>query len=223
MNNLRVPNGPHGSIPTAPLIFRASFVQLARSRATSLVSYAKPNKQVRFFAATSFDGYEPEGREFESPRAHHSNPHELFNLSCNLHSNSFRFSRSHRSHCARNRKTSSGRLRYLSPKLHIFRQLGVAIGHRLLSMSKPESDEVFRCALLPKPRRAKSSHSMEACLLRSEFFQERMKRSANHVGLRFARTISEDKPRLTVSNKCLQQLGQGGAQVYLPTSIVGFR
>ena len=25
-----------------------------------------------FFTATSFDGYEPEGREFESPRARHS-------------------------------------------------------------------------------------------------------------------------------------------------------
>jgi len=50
------------SIPTAPLIFRASFVHLTRRRAASLFSYAKPNKQVRVFTATSFDGYEPEGR-----------------------------------------------------------------------------------------------------------------------------------------------------------------
>ena len=57
---------------TVAAYFRASFVHLTRRRAASLFSYAKPNKRVRFFAATSFDGYEPEGREFESPRAHHS-------------------------------------------------------------------------------------------------------------------------------------------------------
>jgi hypothetical protein len=59
-------------------IFRASFVHLTRRRAASLFSYAKPNKQVSVFTATSFDGYQPEGREFESPRAHHSYP--LFHL-----------------------------------------------------------------------------------------------------------------------------------------------
>jgi hypothetical protein len=53
------------------LEFRACFVQLTRRKATSLFSYAKPNKQVRVLAFTSFDGYEPEGREFESLRAHH--------------------------------------------------------------------------------------------------------------------------------------------------------
>jgi hypothetical protein len=45
-------------------------VHQTRRRATSLFSYAKPNKQVRVFAVTSFNGYEPEGREFESLRAH---------------------------------------------------------------------------------------------------------------------------------------------------------
>jgi hypothetical protein len=63
-------------------VFRASFVHLARRRAASLFSYAKPNKQVRVFAATSFDGYEPEGREFESPRAHHFNPCSQIDLHC---------------------------------------------------------------------------------------------------------------------------------------------
>ena len=31
-------------------------------------------------------GYEPEGREFESPRARHSNPRNLLSLSGDLHS-----------------------------------------------------------------------------------------------------------------------------------------
>jgi hypothetical protein len=52
---------------TLAAYFRASFVQLARRRAASFFLYAKPNKQVRVFTVTSFDGYEPEGREFESP------------------------------------------------------------------------------------------------------------------------------------------------------------
>src|SRR5450755_1221573 len=41
------------------LEFRACFVELTRTRATSLFSYAKPNKQVRVLAFTSFNGYEP--------------------------------------------------------------------------------------------------------------------------------------------------------------------
>jgi hypothetical protein len=51
--------------------FRATFVHLELRRAASLSSYAKPNKQVRVFGATTFDGFEPEGREFESLRARH--------------------------------------------------------------------------------------------------------------------------------------------------------
>src|SRR6185369_9449295 len=65
-----------GRFPPPPLfvgqnfmIFRATSVHLGRRRAVSVFSYAKPNKQARFSAATFFDGFEPERREFECLRS----------------------------------------------------------------------------------------------------------------------------------------------------------
>ena len=42
--------------------------------------------------------FEAEGREFESLRARHSNPHNVLHLRCNLFDFLFAFSRYHRSH-----------------------------------------------------------------------------------------------------------------------------
>jgi len=50
------------------------WVQLEEEGKPPRCSYAKPNKQVRVFAVTSLANYEPEGREFESPRARHFSP-----------------------------------------------------------------------------------------------------------------------------------------------------
>jgi len=51
-------------------IFSCFFRAFNKKKSGIAFSYAKPNKQVRVFVVTSFDGYEPEGREFESLRAH---------------------------------------------------------------------------------------------------------------------------------------------------------
>jgi hypothetical protein len=84
-------------------------------------------------------GFEPEGREFESLRARHSNPHSDWDLSSNANRPFFRFSTSHRYHwlflVGGNLKSRSEFFSDFLPKLHIVSELGVAIGHRLLRVA----------------------------------------------------------------------------------------
>ncbi len=124
--------------------------------------------------------YEPEGREFESLRAHHSNLHRYRKLSCNLRLVFHFFSRYHRYHWGWNLKTSPKLLCYFAPEFHILRQHGVAVRYGLLGLSESESDEVFRSPLFSQQCCAEPTHTMKACLLRTDLCQDRMERTAKH-------------------------------------------
>jgi len=79
----------------------------------------------------------------------------LLNLSGNLHSPFFRFSRSHRSQRLGHIETDTNFFSNIQSEFHIICQLGIAVCHRILGMSKPVFDEVFGSALFPEPCRTK--------------------------------------------------------------------
>ena len=89
-------------------------VELARAAMLFFLNNSAPVAQL-----DRASGYEPEGREFESPRAHHFFPLISLQLSRNLLLNFLPLFRSHRYQYAWNHETCSHLLRNLGPEIHI--------------------------------------------------------------------------------------------------------
>jgi hypothetical protein len=142
-------------------------------------------------------GYEPEGREFESLRAHHIYSLHHHNLRVvlifkNWGTTGDNYVKAH---------ANSLRLRFA--KGHLLTEFCVPIGHSLVTMSDPEAQQIFGSSLLPKMRDAKSPEGMESGFLALHAGEDGVKAASQHVRLCQRATVGrpEDESFLPAVNE----------------------
>ena len=97
-----------------------------------------------------------------------------------------------------------------SAELGIGFKLRVNVSDCFRRMTKPELDQVFRHSRFPQVRRAESAETVKALFFYSQFFQDRMQRSAQKIRLmqRSTRPVFEEVPRFSGTHKLSEFCGE---------------